>query len=154
MTLSALVPPFPRPLFDIPSSLHCPTDWRGLTRSIPPNQPNGTAEFIPSCNKKGPEEPQRPLEEKWCEGQGLGVGELFTEPPQPCRARSAAHNAANLMGSNNCFLSVGIRGDSSEGAKAHRLRCRVLSTTTDTAQLPTTEQHAQVQKFGVEICSD
>lgn len=62
------------------SSLHWPTDGRGCTRSIPPNQPNGAAEYIPSCNKS-PEEPHWPLEVKrW----GLGEeGVMFTWPPRP-----------------------------------------------------------------------
>lgn len=72
MTLSA-PPPLPAPFsmqLWYSSSLHWPTDGRGHTHSIPPNQPNGAAEYIPSCNKS-PEEPHWPLDGK---GWGLGKG--------------------------------------------------------------------------------
>ena len=83
MTLSAPSCPLPTPSsmeLWYSSSLHWPTDGRGRTRSIPPNQPNGAAEYIPSCNKS-PEEPHWPLEVKrW----GLGEeGVMFTWPPRP-----------------------------------------------------------------------
>lgn len=104
--------PFPAPSSTelwYPSSLHRPTNGRGHTRSIPPNQPNRAAEYNPSCNKS-PEEPHWPLEEMRRRGGSCNVHSAPLAS-RPDRAGSWAETTADQQLLLAAGISVAVSED-------------------------------------------